>query len=315
MSATIKEIALELGISPATVSLALNGSPVVSEKTRAKVLDLAAKVDYLPNNFGRGLQSRRSNLIGYVLEVVHLSFFSSIMQSIGFEAAQHNYGLLTAIISTGGTDALLQSQIKILLEKKIDGLILSLPYSRFAPFREKVEKNQIPFLFCSSYCENKVSSVLTDNFSGGYKAAKYLLERGHRSLLSSDLEPFRHAGNRKAAEEYPDAVIHPFHTPEEAVAQTEHDRIDAILAYTDMQAIEIIYLLKQRGIRVPDDISVIGFDDIPLAGRPEFMLTTIRQQQMELGKIAVHGILAMIHGEKQFHRQLEPELIVRNTVK
>ena len=150
MPTTIKEMAMRLGVSPATISLALNGSPVVSQKTRAKVLELANQSDYMPNNFGRGLQSSRSKLIGYVLEGVNLSFFNNIMQAVGLEAAQHNYGLLTTIASTGDKDFMLQNQMKILLEKKIDGLILSLPYVKFAPFREKFEKHHIPYLFCST---------------------------------------------------------------------------------------------------------------------------------------------------------------------
>ena len=315
MPTTIKEMAMRLGVSPATISLALNGSPVVSQKTRAKVLELANQSDYMPNNFGRGLQSNRSKLIGYVLEGVNLSFFNNIMQAVGLEAAQHNYGLLTTIASTGDKDFMLQNQMKILLEKKIDGLILSLPYVKFAPFREKFEKHHIPYLFCSTYCDEKFSSVITDNFAGGYMAAKFLLERQCRHLLSCNIDPLRHAGNRKAVQECPNADLLSFSTSEEAVAMTEQFPVDAILAYSDQQAIDLIYMLKLKAVRVPEDISVIGFDNIALAGRPEFMLTTIGQQQTELGQCSVQGILAMLNGEDHYHRLLAPKLIIRNTVK
>ena len=165
MPTTIKEMAMRLGVSPATISLALNGSPVVSQKTRAKVLELANQSDYMPNNFGRGLQSNRSKLIGYVLEGVNLSFFNNIMQAVGLEAAQHNYGLLTTIASTGDKDFMLQNQMKILLEKKIDGLILS-TISRISSVPLIAMKNFLRslriILQAGTWLQNFCSSVSAD---------------------------------------------------------------------------------------------------------------------------------------------------------
>jgi len=314
MPVTIKQIAAELGVSPAVVSLALNGSPLVAVKTRDRVLALAKRLDYVPNNFGRGLQSRRSHLLGYMLTGITASFFNEILQGAGLAAADANYGLLTGWIKDSDQEQL-EHQLQIMLEKNIDGLILSIREPLFRPFVAKLKQRKIPFVFCSTYFGDEYPLVITDNFRGGYLAADHLLRSGHRRLLCCDSDSHRLAGNLAAAQAYPDACAFTFSDPIQVPTLLREKNATAVVAYADLQAADIIDILRKDRIRVPEDVSLVGFDDIWLAARPEFGLTTVAQQKTQLGAEAVNALLAMIGGDSAHARiLLEPHLVERRTV-
>jgi DNA-binding LacI/PurR family transcriptional regulator len=315
MPIVLKDIATQLGLSSATVSLALNGSPLVADKTRERVTRLAAKLDYVPNGFGRGLQARKSSLLGCLLTTITSSFFNEILQSTGQEAARNGYGLLTGWVR--GPDAQFERQIQLMLEKNVDGLILSVQEEWITPYMEKFTMRNIPVVFCSTYCGKEYSSVITDNFAGGRMAAEYLLEKGHGHLLCAASDALRLAGNRAsiAAAGGPEPMTFK-HEEEVPALLRAHPQLTAITAYSDLQAIDLMRLLREQGWRIPADISIIGFDNIWLAGRPEYQLTTIGQQRERIGQAAVQGLLEMIQRKETYYKLLlEPELVKRKTVR
>ena len=173
-----------------------------------------------------------------------------------------------------------------------------------------------PVIFCSSIAPKKYIEVITDNFYGGFLAVETLAEFGHRHVLGCTELPDRFKGNRAAARQY-GLRLSRYHRIEDAVAiLMKYRDITAVAAYSDHQALDIIYQLRQSGRRVPEDISVIGFNDGPMAARPEFQLTTIAQQRLELGRTAVRCLIGMIHTPDQHpvSQYLKPKLILRNTV-
>ena len=314
MAVTLKGIAGMLQVSPATVSLALNGSPLVAEETRSRILALAEQLDYVPNNFGRGLQSKRSRLLGYLTGTATISFWGAILESVGREAARHGYGLLTGW-NSGEDGRSPDAQLQLLLEKHIDGLLVSLSAETMRPYLAKLRKRGVPVLFCSGDAVRDVAYVRTDYFQGGVLAAKHLLELGHRNLLCCRREPERRDGNLAAAEKYPDAHVVGFDLDDDILKVLEqHPEITAIIAYSDDHAVNLMYRLRHAGFQVPEDLSVVGFDGSWFAERPEFNLTTIVQRQQDLGRDAVCALLNMIERNKTTEqRMLAPELVVRST--
>jgi DNA-binding LacI/PurR family transcriptional regulator len=311
MSVTIKELARLLNVSPATVSLALNGDSRVAEETSAKIKALANELDYVPNNFGRGLQSRKSRLAGYLAGSVTGSFFDLIMQGIGETAAAADYGLLTGITRASEK---IDSQLKIFLEKNVDGIILSSNYSVHVEQFEKVERRKIPMVFCSTQDSGRHPFVITDNFKGGQLAAGHLISLGHRYLACCRIEKDRLAGNMDAIRRHnlPDPVQ--FLEAKDLAAVLEgNPLITGVTAYSDTQAIKVKHVIEGLGLRIPNDISIVGFDDMWFSDIQEFQFTTVAQPKKEIGQMVMQMLLELINGKNVTSKFMEPELVVRES--
>lgn len=311
MSVTIKELARLLNVSPATVSLALNGDSRVAEETSAKIKALANELDYVPNNFGRGLQSRKSRLAGYLAGSVTGSFFDLIMQGIGETAAAADYGLLTGITRASEK---IDSQLKIFLEKNVDGIILSSNYSVHVEQFEKVERRKIPMVFCSTQDSGRHPFVITDNFKGGQLAAGHLISLGHRYLACCRIEKDRLAGNLDAIRRHnlPDPVQ--FLEAKDLAAVLEgNPLITGVTAYSDTQAIKVKHVIEGLGLRIPGDISIVGFDDMWFSDIQEFQFTTVAQPKKEIGQMVMQMLLELINGKNVTSKFMEPELVVRES--
>lgn len=321
MPVTIKQIAKMLDLSPATISLALNGSPLVAQKTRELVCAKADELDYVPNNFGRGLQSRKSRLIGYMCLTVTNAFNAETLEGCGRIAAQRGYGVITGF--AGQHFEHFNEQLQLFLEKNVDGIILSLDRvfdgEKFPEFMRKVEKRKVPVVMCATDSLNvKFPSILNSNFNGGYMAVDHMIKLGHRNLIiPSEPMPFnRISGHMAACREHnlPDP-IQISDPPEDIVEVVKaNPQITGIVCSCDYVAAALIWRLRGAGYRVPEDISVIGYDDVWYAERYEYNLTTVAQQRSEFGELSMKTILGMIDGEAIEKLQLiEPELIVRGT--
>ncbi len=197
MAVTIKQMAKELGLSPASISLALRGKPRMSPETIRRVQELAKKLDYVQSNIGRALQSRQSRLIGYLLPGVTRTFYNEILQGAGEETAAHGYGLLVGWVNPG--DEHVEHQVNLMLEKDIDGLIISESNHLLDPYLPRFTRRNKPVIFCSSIAPKKYIEVITDNFYGGFLAVETLAEFGHRHVLGCTELPDRFKGNRAAA--------------------------------------------------------------------------------------------------------------------
>ncbi len=317
---TIKKIAQELNLSPATVSLALNGSPLVAAKTRERVKAVAARLDYVPNNFGRGLQSRQSRLIGYICSSVRNSFNGEVIEAAGRTAAENDYGVLIGV--SGEKCEFFEQELQLFLEKHVDGILLTMDWvfdgEKFPDFIRKVTQRNIPVILVATDAVNCPFPVVnTDNYRGGYLACEHLAKLGHRKVCYSvDSAPqHRGEGYAAAAGDYGmEIVSYPGWSA--MIDGIVHDRdITGVLCNSDYSGIDMISALRHLGFRVPADISVMGFDDVWYAAHPEFNLSTVAQQRGELGQLAMKSLLKSIKTEAELPpiQLVEPQLIVRDS--
>ncbi|MEA4862730.1 MAG: LacI family DNA-binding transcriptional regulator [Victivallaceae bacterium] len=320
MAVTIKKIAQELGLSPATVSLALNDSKLVAESTREKVKAVAAELDYVPNNFGRGLQSRHSRLIGCMCNSLPNNFNAEVVEAAVVEASERGYSVLMGV--AGSNLDKFEQQFRLFLEKNVDGILFKhngvFDGAMFPDAMRKIKQRKLPVIMIETDTVNaEFAAVGTDNFKGGYLAAEHLIKLGHRNIMCPMISyPFgRLEGYLAAFRDYGLPEPLRYTTYEAMIDVLRKQRgITAVIASCDFHAIGEIANMRKAGIRIPEDVSVIGFDDVWYASLPAFDLTTVAQQRSALGKVAGASLIDIIEGrEVPAQQQLAPELVVRGS--
>ncbi|MDD5729297.1 MAG: LacI family DNA-binding transcriptional regulator [Victivallales bacterium] len=291
------------------MSLALNNDSRIAAETKSRIKQLAVQRGYVPNNFGRGLQTGRSCLAGYLAATVTESFFNIILQGISEAATVANYGLLTALTA----DTAAAANIRLFLEKNVDGVIIAINYSRIPAALKMLEARRVPVVFCSIEDSGPHPHVITDNFAGGRMAAEHLIALGHRCLACCGIDSSRLDGNLDIIGQsgLPAPLI--FEKSDDLTAALKTRRITGIIAYSDQQAIAIKHLAGRLGLRIPEDISIVGFDDLWFARLEEFSFTTIAQPKTEIGMETMNLLLRMTKSEPVENVLLKPELIVRKS--
>lgn len=322
MPPTLKAIAKKAGVSYATVSMALNDDPKVAAETKERIRSLALEMNYVPNNFGRALQSRKSRIIGFLVPNLLSSFISEIFQGIGSAASENGYGLLAAIAASGEK---LDTQIRIFMEKRVDGLIVSGSSPELLEKLSPFERSGIPLVLASSQSSGRnIPNVITDNYTGGALATEHLVSLGHRRIAfafydggeSLSAKEKRYRGCRDTLKKHSlparPALVDPAALLK---ALKSSSAPTAIVAYSDDDAIRVKHAAESAGLKIPDDLSLTGFDDIKLASLPEYDFTTVAQEKEEIGRIAVEILLKKINGEAVESRVLTPKLIKRGSTR
>lgn len=307
---TIREIARIANISPSTVSKALNNRHDVSDNTRKKIFDIVDKYDYKPNPYKKAPKQTANENIGILFcrEDHPLSdnpFYSRILEGIEAELAINNYNLVLNLINRKQFTDL----PKMIREKHVDGIIIIGVLDK--GFIKKLNEIDTPIVFADPQIELKErSQVIIDNEHGGFMATQYLINKGHRKIgfISPSLDRLsfqqRFEGYLKALKFY--------HIPinknlirtgglENGYLQInmmlKKDRPTAIFATNDLNAINGYKAIYENKLKIPNDVSVIGFDDIAMSKFSVPSLTTIRVYKEELGSIAVRTLLKTINGE------------------
>jgi DNA-binding LacI/PurR family transcriptional regulator len=325
MKVNIFDVARKSGLSVVTVSRVLNNSLSVRAKNREKVLHAMRELDYHPNASARSLASGKTGIIGLTLTTLQDSFFDAVVKEINDRLAEQGY-FLALSISTGFEDSFHRSLFQ---QDRVDGIILLSPIQEDEYVLE-LKKRQIPFIMIDNQQRNSsVTSIVVDNFKGGYEAAKHLLELGHTEIAHiSGPEPFlsskeRERGYLFALEE---AGLKPYSLERGtfeissgyAIARRwiESGRIPpAIFAADDNIALGVMDALKSEGIRIPRDVSIVGFDDQLIASEFRPRLTTVRQPAEQIGRAAVQHLLGAINGSSNSNVtiKLEAELVIRES--
>ncbi len=330
---TIKDIARELGISPSTVSRALKDHPDISQETKRLVNELATKYNYKPNIIALSLRSQRSNVIGVVIpELVHF-FFSSVISGIEEVANKHGYSVM---ISQSGEDFNREvAACDVFLNSIIDGLIVSVSketndYSHFKRF----EDEGIPIVFFDRIIEEIHSDrVIIDDFDGAYQATEHLIIQGRRKIVHFSGPQNRLIGqNRlngylKAMRDngvvIDEKLIIHCDTFQSALVETQKlidsgVKFDSIFTVNDFTAAGVIKILTRNGIKIPQDVSVVGFGDDQTSMMVEPTLTTVSQPGYEMGKKAMEQLIRRITQTRQeppATEILKTQLIVRESSK
>jgi LacI family transcriptional regulator len=330
MAVTIKDIAKYLNISYATVSRALNNRYGVNEETRQKVLEAARNLRYHPNASARELVSKKNNIIGLILPDIENPFFPEVASNIIKTAAEYGYTVFLCI-----TDWDLDQQtayIETLIENRVEGLIIS-PIEQSNLQIQSLLGSDIPVVYVSEAQQgDDCSYVAIDNFRGARLATSHLIDRGFGpvyyfgAVADKITNDERFAGYQAAMEDHqinPDPKwVHMgdyYHRTgyvmiRDLIARKEIPR--SVFAINDQIALGIIQGVRESNLRVPEDVAVVGFDNIPMAAFPEIQLTTIAQPKSDLGKIAMDVLWHLIQNgpESKPERILLPtQLIIRKS--
>ena len=320
MPVTIKKIAEYAGVSIGTVSRALNNDPFIALKTRSKIKELARELDYVPNSIGKGLQSKKSFLIGFLISNIKNSFYDEILQGIGKIASKNNYGLLVGITEDNYKNEI--EQLQLFREKAVDGIIVSNYQKETIQYLKRIEKSGKPIVFSDiEPYDLHTPTVRTDDVRASEITMEHLVKLGHTQIA------YCYNINSNSINRYNACVAwaknNNIQLPvlckdkSELLSLLKTDsKPTAIICYSDWIAIELMQILKQEGVRVPEDISIVGFDDINIAHWPEFNLTTIRQPKIELGELSAKLLFDLINKEDDVSSVIiKPELIVRDSTR
>jgi LacI family transcriptional regulator len=325
---TIKDIAAKAGVSITTVSRVLNMKEEgMSLKTREKVLKVIDEMNYTPNHFARGLITNKSKLLGLIVPNINNPFFPELCRGAEDEANLNQYSL---IICNSDDDATKEENyLRLLSQQQVDGILLSSWGDFPSPSTEQLERSKIPFVLLDRGGQSvKHNGVFINNEQGGYLAGRHLLDLGHRRIAcvtgSANLQNAsdRLAGFRRALKEenidLPESRIisGDFHM-ESAYTQTkkffEETDVTAIFASNDLMACGVYRAAYEMGLKIPKDLSIIGFDDITLVSALIPQLTTIRQDIYEMGRRAVKILIENITNETNETVIFQPTLIVRES--
>ena len=326
---TIRDVARISGVSIATVSQVLNnGGRPVSKLTRERVQQAAQQLEYRPNALARGLISKRMNTIGLVLLHARLSsqtnpFLTSVLDGVlSINTLRKQTTTLYTITRWEQTAEHLSS----ICDRRCDGVILVVP-PMDCVLPNALSQAKLPYVIASGNDpSSQASSVDIDNVSAASQMTEYLLRLGHRRIAFVHQEQEwvfrfvqeRHQGYRKTMESwgvYDPAFANLSSREALAAAQSDTPRPTALFCAYDANALELIRLLQQCGVRVPEDISVVGFDDIPSASLSWPALTTVHQPAVRIGERAAEMLLDLIDGTGQLgqHETLTTELAVRRS--
>ncbi|MCE5171381.1 LacI family transcriptional regulator [Paenibacillus profundus] len=326
MKVSIFDVAKKAGLSVVTVSRVLNNASTVREKNRQKVLQAMKELDYHPNAAARSLAKGKTGVIGMIVTTLQDSYLDNIVQTVSVLLRDHGYYLALSVanhpLEEGAGSYLIQ-------EDRVDGLLILAAVDE-EPYVMELKKRKIPFVLIDNQKNHPaVSSVTVDNFKGGYEAAKHLIDLGHRSIAHIQGPQYflsaieRERGFMQAMKE---EGLEPFSIePGEFTIQSGYDIVQkwlaqgqmptGLFAADDFTAIGAINALRQAGCRIPDDVSVIGYDDQSLASELRPRLTTIRQPAVQMGKMAVDVLMKQINGvnKRSTTLKLNPEIIVRES--
>lgn len=302
---TIKDIARELNLSYSSISLALNEDPRIKKETRERVKLKSEEMGYQRNAQARALVMNKSEMIGFILPDIENPFFASLIR--GAEALAFEKGFNLVICNTNWDNELEAKHLNLVIERKIDGILL-VSCNEPNPTLEKVLSLHLPLVFVSSpYPEAEANFVGTDSEHGGYLAAKHLLDLGHRDFaviggqFNSEAIIQRFNGYKKALGEYnitlfkDDVILGDFSVDSGYKSIKDllksNKKFTAVLAFDDLIAIGVLNGLKESNYKIPQDISVIGFDNIEAASFMGIDLTTISMDKSSMGRLAVEILL------------------------
>lgn len=321
--ATIRDVARAADVSVATVSRTLNGFDNVAAATRDRILNIARTLDYVPHSSARALSTRRTDTIGVLLPDLHGEFFSEMIR--GIDLAARARGLHLLLSSSHGDPHEAAAALRS-MRSRVDAIILMSPQARQNMFGSGGVAG-VPVVMLGSCAESAAGpSFVIDNYAGALDITRHLLDAGHRRIAfvagpRDNVEAGeRLRGYRAAVRQAPAAadewIVEGDFSEESgrraAEALSGPKRPDAIFCANDMMAIGCLVALRDAGVRIPGDIALAGFDDIPIARYVSPPLTTAAVPIAEIGRRALECCADLIAGRKTEQRHVfEPALMIR----
>jgi LacI family transcriptional regulator len=332
---TIYDLAKKLNISIATVSRALKDDPVVSKKTKKKIADLAQEMGYRSNNFARNLRNQKTNTIGVIVPRLNSYFMSTVIAGIESIANKEGYNLIISQSSESFDKEM--ASAKTMFNNRVDGVLVSLAYDteNLAHF-DSFFKRHIPLIFFDRVVEDENSTnILIDNRKAAYEATTHLIKQGckrivhitatpKRNVYVDRLQGYKHAlsdNDIPFKEDY--VIISNLSQEAGAIAAQEILQMnplpDAVFVANDNCAVGCMLALKHAGIKIPEDIAFVGFNNDPVSKVIEPNLTTINYPGYEMGEVAARNLINHLNGKATIQSTntiiLRSELVIRDSSK
>jgi len=330
---TIYDIAGQLGVSPATVSRALNDNPSISISTRKKINSLAEKLGYRHNHFASSLRLQKTHTIGVILHELNSYFITSVLAGIEKIATEAKYNLIIA--HSAENPNLEAANARNLFHKRVDGLIASLSFETedLTHFKQFQSKN-IPIVFFDRVFEtSETAKVIINNFQAGYDATAHLINQGCKriahitSSLKRNVYAERKRGYKQALEDHKlkfdeKLVIIDGFKEDDAIRSAKRilsmkNLPDGIFITNDFCAAVVMQILKDAGIRIPKDIAIVGFNNDSIGKIINPKLTTINYPGFEMGQIAARTLINHLKGVWDMNLTntivIKSELIIRES--
>jgi LacI family transcriptional regulator len=332
---TLKSIADRLDVSVTTVSRVLNGKSDryrISKETQELINSAAKELNYSPNQLARGLRLKRTNTIGYIIPDISNPFFSSIAKSVEKSARKSGYSIL--LCDSEEDTKIEENLLQLMIDRKVDGLIIS-PVGIEVNHLRRIAQKNIPVVLLDRYFpELNLPFVTSDNYKGAFEAVNMLIEHGHRRIACIQ-GLVNTSPNNDRVRGYIDAhkthelsvdkklIVGDSFGEENGYIETklllkQDDPPTALFAVSNLISLGAIRAISEEGLKIPDDISMVSFDDQPYSRFLSTPMTTVAQQNSQIGQIAIKLLIDQIES----NRQLEPKgiflptrLISRDSVK
>ena len=326
---TLKMVAKRAGVSVNTASRAINNKPDINLETKKRVLQIAKELGYIRNAAAVALRTKKTGTIGVVIADNRNPFYAEVLNGMEEAAREKNYHIILA--NTQRDYKKEEDAINLLLAKRVDGLLITPVQDKDDDIKNLIDAN-IPFVVVGRDFENiEVDAIYNDEVKGGFLATEYLIKKGHKRIalingfLYKSPAKGRSEGYKKALNKYRIPLDESLISVGDINIEDGHERtkqmlekdlnFTAIFVYNDMMAFGAMQAIKEKGLRIPEDIGLVGYDDIPFSSLISPALTTIRLKKQELGIESVKLLLSRINGNRKKTKKimLDVELITRGT--
>lgn len=323
--ATMRDVSREAGVSPATVSRVLTGSAEVEPATRERVLAAIAKLDYRPNLVARGLRRQASQVIALVITDVENPFYTAVCRGVEDVAREHGYSV---ILCNADRDLAKEREyLRVVADQNASGVILSPASARLTDITPLLQR-RIPVIAVDMPLADATGSVLVDNQEAAALATRFLIEAGARRIACvtgpSDnataqdrLEGYRRALADGEVEADPVLAIYSDYLEGGGYDSTLQllelpERPDGIFVGNNRMVVGVLRALQSRGVQIPEDVNVVGFDELPWSLELHPGLSRVRQPAQEIGRQAARLLIDRLvrHDRQSRHIVLEAELVV-----
>ena len=327
---TMRQVAKMVGVSAMTVSKALGNKPGVSDETRKRILEAAEKLRYTPNMLARSFRTDRTNTIGVIMSSNFEEVFTMLFR--GIESVAAEYGFSTLVATSGEDLARKEEVVQMLVGKRVDGLVLTSPQLFTDKERRLLDKMNIPYVLAIRSCvDSDISTVVNNNYMGGYGMVDYLASSGSRDFLLLALTQQR-CSSRDRLRGWEDALrAHKLRVKQDNIVFAEptiecgydlmrrhlakKGKIDTVVCGSDLIALGAMTALLEKGIAIPSEVRVSGYDGIPLSAYLRIPLTTIQQPLYEIGQTSMRLLAEKIRNPSISAQQIviNGKLVIRES--
>jgi len=326
---TLKMVAEKAGVSVNTASRAINNKSDINLETKKRVLQIAKELGYIRNAAAVALRTKKTGTIGVVIADNSNPFYAEVLNGIEVAAREKNYHIILA--NTQRDYRKEEEAINLLRAKRVDGLLIAPVQDRDDDIKKLIEAN-IPFVIVGRDFENiEVDAVYNDEVKGGFLATEYLIKKEHKRIALIDGFLYkspakgRLEGYKKALNKYKISLDESLISVGDINIEDGYERtkqmlekelnFTAIFAYNDMMAFGSMQAIKEKGLRIPEDIGLVGYDDIPFSSLMSPALTTIKLKKQELGVESVKLLFSRINGGRKKTKKvmLDVELQIRKS--